>query len=141
MKILDWEKKGNVVRFYVGDDNLEYWWGDDWNDAPYEYNAGVVYERYTKGYVDVFFPFEATVLEPKDGECCGSRYSKEELAKGVAPCIIIVYPEEAREIWCCEDYKYWLGNRKRSMKIYLGDPLEYLEYLGYVRMRECIEEE
>ena len=26
MKILDWDKKGNVVRFYIGDDNLDYWY-------------------------------------------------------------------------------------------------------------------
>ena len=29
MKIIDFEKKGNVVRFYVGSDNLENYYGDD----------------------------------------------------------------------------------------------------------------
>ena len=39
MKIIGWDRKGNVVRFALGDDNLEYWSGDDWNDSPYEHNA------------------------------------------------------------------------------------------------------
>lgn len=39
MKIIDFERKGNLVRFYLGDDDLAEWWGDDWNDTPYEHNA------------------------------------------------------------------------------------------------------
>lgn len=39
MKIIGWNRKGNVVRFALGDDNLEYWSGDDWNSSPYEHNA------------------------------------------------------------------------------------------------------
>lgn len=27
-------------------DNWEHIWGDDWNDAPYEYNAGNPYNHY-----------------------------------------------------------------------------------------------
>lgn len=141
MKILDWNKKGNVVRFYIGDDNLDYWWGDDWNDCPYESNAGLVYTKYTKGYVDVYFPFDMMVLEPKDAYSYDSGYSKEDLVKGMAPCIIIVEPKEAEESWYCEDYKYWLGNKKRSMKIYIGDPVDYLEYMGYFTAKVYLHEE
>lgn len=42
MQIIDMEKKGNVVRFYLGENGKQ--WGDDWNDAPYDCNAGTVYE-------------------------------------------------------------------------------------------------
>ena len=31
MKIIDFDEKGNVVRFYLGDDNCEDYWGDDWD--------------------------------------------------------------------------------------------------------------
>ena len=48
MKIIDFDKKGNVVRFYLGEDVCNDYWGDDWNDAPYEHNAGTVYNRYVK---------------------------------------------------------------------------------------------
>lgn len=36
MKIIGWERKGNVVKFALGDNHLKDWSGDDWNDAPYE---------------------------------------------------------------------------------------------------------
>ena len=36
MKIIDWDRKGNVLRLYLGEDRLEDWWGDDWDDRPYE---------------------------------------------------------------------------------------------------------
>ena len=44
MKILDFELKGNVIKFYLG--NCNDWWGDDWDDRPYEHNAGKVYDQY-----------------------------------------------------------------------------------------------
>ena len=53
--IIDFERKGNVVRFYIGDTNANYH-GDDWNDRPYEHNAGTVYDRYIDHYVDIAFP-------------------------------------------------------------------------------------
>ena len=43
MKIIDFECTGNVVRFYLGKDNEKDYHGDDWNDTPYECNAGTVY--------------------------------------------------------------------------------------------------
>ena len=30
------------------------YYGDDWDDAPYEHNAGTVYEWFVKGYIDIF---------------------------------------------------------------------------------------
>ena len=41
MKIIDFAKKGNVVRFFLGKDDLKEWWGDDWDDCPYEHKYGV----------------------------------------------------------------------------------------------------
>ena len=46
-KIIDFERKGNIVRFYLGDvNNSNGYYGDDWDDVPYEHNAGKVYEQY-----------------------------------------------------------------------------------------------
>ena len=53
MKIIDWEAKGNVVRYFLGADDLESWYGDDWDDVPYEHNAEQVYDQFVKGYMDV----------------------------------------------------------------------------------------
>lgn len=68
MKIIDYELKGNVVRFYLGKSTLTNYYGDDWDDAPYDSNAGCVYSEYIAGTADIAFPFDALVLEPCTGE-------------------------------------------------------------------------
>ena len=82
MKIIDFEKKGNIVRFYLGEKTEDWGWtnpeykdytgetpswlkpkdtyyGDDWDDAPYEHNAGQVYEEFIKGQKDIAFDLPA----------------------------------------------------------------------------------
>lgn len=56
MQIIDFEKIGNVVRFYLGNNGEQ--WGDDWDDAPYDFNAGAVYDQYVQGTKDIAFPPE-----------------------------------------------------------------------------------
>ena len=41
MKIVDFKKEGNIVRFYLGE-TINGIYGDDWDDTPYEHNAGEV---------------------------------------------------------------------------------------------------
>ena len=64
-------------------------WGDDWNDAPYEYNASSPYDNY---YVDgeehpielkeLYYEFpNEWVKEPCD-DFCNSPYSVEAINRG-----------------------------------------------------------
>ena len=46
LKLLDFENKCNQLRLFFGDDEKP--WGDDWDDAPYQHNAGRVYEKFIK---------------------------------------------------------------------------------------------
>ena len=58
-KIIDFERKGNVVRFYlIKVDRNDDYYGDDWDDTPYEHNAGSVYDSFVNKIVDVFFPYD-----------------------------------------------------------------------------------
>ena len=66
MKIIGWNRKGNVVRFALGKDDLEYWSGDDWYDSPYEHNACTTPLFGTESYTDVAFRYRVSVLEPQD---------------------------------------------------------------------------
>lgn len=91
MKIIDWECKGNLVRFYLGDDECSEYWGDDWNDAPYEHNAGEVYSEYVAKIRDVAFPFEWKIAEPSAGHT-NSNYSKEAMKAGKVPILAVVPP-------------------------------------------------
>ena len=66
MKIIGWERKGNVVRFALGKDGLDDWSGDDWNDEPYEHNASSMPLWGTEKYVDIAFGYDVSVLEAED---------------------------------------------------------------------------
>lgn len=149
MKIIDFEKKGNVVRFYLGEKTPDWGWtnkdykdgsgktpdwlkpsetyyGDDWDDAPYEHNAGPVYDEFVKGHRDIAFPFDDLVLEPCDGES-ESPYCKEDFVAMNVPCIIVVPAEiaaQAERPW--DDYLYWLGH-DGVRKYYYGDEMEACE--------------
>ena len=124
-KIIDFERKGNVVRFYLGADDCNDYWGDDWNDAPYDCNAGTVYDQYVTGVKDVAFPFDDLVLEPSS-EWYGSNthYSKEDMINRFVPCIIVV-PKDVRGDSYYDRFDNWIG-ADSVKKIYFGDPEEVL---------------
>lgn len=144
MKIIDFSKKGNVVRFYLGEKTEGWGWtnkdykdcsgkmpdwlkpsetyyGDDWDDAPYEHNAGPVYDEFVKGHRDVAFPFDDLVLEPCDGES-NSPYCKDDFAARKVPCIIVV-PASLTGSRHWNDYNYWLG-KAGIRKFYYDDEME-----------------
>ena len=112
MKIIDFERKGNVVRFYLGEKTKDWGWtnsnykdytgktpewlqpkdtyyGDDWNDRPYDCNAGRVYDEFIKGCKDVAFNFDDIVLEPCESRY-SNRFSKEDMVTRKIPCLIVV---------------------------------------------------
>ncbi len=125
MKIIDFKKKGNVVRFYLGDDSLTGWYGDDWNDAPYEHNAGTVYDRFVSGRRDIAFPFDSLVIEPCEG-ALNSEWCKDDMKDRKVPCIIVVPSETASESWWENDFAHWVGVDGIT-KFYFGDPMEPAE--------------
>lgn len=119
MKIIDFAHKGNVVRFYLGNDDENDYHGDDWNDAPYELNAGPVYSTYITGYKDISFPFEYMVLEPGDG-VINSSFSKNDMKDRKVPCIIAIPPERQEE-WN-DNFGYYIGV-DGIRRFYFGDTL------------------
>lgn len=130
MKIIDFKKKGNVVRFYLGE--CEKWSGDDWNDAPYEHNAGMVYDEYILEYCDVAFPFDFAVMEPKDPEWqVNSRWCKDDMKERKVPCIIAAKnPDAFHE----DEFDYYLGDVK-TLKFYFGDDVSVLEDLSVLAVK------
>lgn len=122
MKIIDFERKGNVIRFYLGADELESWHGDDWDDMPYEHNAGRVYDEFVVGHHDMAVPFDYTVMEPRDGQL-NSRWSKLSMVSRLVPCIIIVPEELVKRLWYSSDFNDYVG-ATGVKRIYFGDKLE-----------------
>ena len=105
MKIIDFEHYGNVIRLYLGADDCEDYWGDDWNDAPYEHNAGRVYQEYIKGYVEFAFSLKYNIYEACDGYF-NSPFSKEDMINRKIPCLTICASAEP------------------EIKIYFGDNID-----------------
>lgn len=122
MKIIDFEKKGNVVRFYLGvDDDFK---GDDWNDTPYDCNAGRVYDEYICGHQDLLIPFNYAVLEPKDPEWERHNWCKDDMKMKKIPCIVIkrLAEDDWREEERSEYFSKIVGDAE-AVKIYLGNEM------------------
>lgn len=126
--IVDIEVNGNSVRCYCTDDKEKIVgsWGDDWNDKPYEHNAGTVYEEYYDYYIDLFFPFDYSVLTPADDwhYSGNSPYCKNDFKQRYAPAVIICDTdvEETGSIDITYS-KYFGADSEHVIKLYYGDSL------------------
>ena len=126
--ICDWETKGNAVRLYCCDqEKYEDIWGDDWNDCPYEHNAGQVYEEYVDQIVDIYFDFDAVILEAEDDYTYSgnSPFSKQDFKEGKAPIFIAYWPQKD-DYWMGDEYHLLIGskNTNRILKFYMGDMIK-----------------
>ena len=129
MKIIDFEKKGNTVRFALANRDDDYW-GDDWDDSPYEDNAGPVYERFVDGYADFGFGFSVSVLEPS--QAYSGSYSKQDMKEKKIPCLIIASKRSliysGLPEWEWDDFSSCLNsNIPNVIKIYFGDSIRKVE--------------
>lgn len=150
MVIIDFKRKGNLVRFYLGE-KIEQWgwtnkdykdskgetpswlepsdtyYGDDWDDRPYEHNAGRVYDEFIKGYKDIAFGFDDIVLEPYSG-CFNSSWCKDDMVDRRIPCIIVIPKSKFSE--CGIQYEWEIDSFYEaslldcSIKYYFGDEME-----------------
>lgn len=149
--IIDFERKGNVVRFYLGSKTEKWGWtnpdykdaagktpewlkpsdtyyGDDWDDAPYEHNAGRAYDEFIKGHADIYIPFDSLVLEPcnNNDDIYNHGWCKNDMVARTIPCIIVVdkraFPD--KDEWQVNSFDYWLGcDLPYVKKYYFGDIL------------------
>ena len=138
MKVIDFDRKGNVVRLYLGKDGCEDYWGDDWNDTPYEHNAGTVYPEFISGIMDIFIPYAFSVIEPKDdwNYRGNTPFCKEDMKDRNVPGFIIVPPEMVRDFWGEPAFSRMIGS-DNVYKIYFNDSVELVKDIltdinGYV---------
>lgn len=79
--------RGNVATFT--NISLEYQWGDDWNDAPYEHNAGDPYQWHSHDdlpqYTLLDVMFQVGMETPADIANGNSAYSVEQINKRYTP--------------------------------------------------------
>lgn len=95
------------LELYFTEQDLDKQWGDDWDDAPYEHNAGLPYdEDYTQPEQGIengraIYPkiqIHKVIIEPKDWginlitprtKMINSNYSVEDINKGDIPWLVI----------------------------------------------------
>lgn len=72
--------------------NFEKQWGDDWNDRPYEDNAGSPYEHYFENEKEIPIYIETLYFETDDWSerkpCDVGRFSVEQINKGAVAWVI-----------------------------------------------------
>jgi hypothetical protein len=82
LKIIDFYISGDQMKLYLGKPDCEDYWGDDWNDRPYEHNAGRVYDEFVEDTVIVNFLGENEYLTEACEGMTNSPYSKEDFING-----------------------------------------------------------
>lgn len=123
-QIIDFDRKGNLIRFYTGKNGQQ--WGDDWNDAPYDCNAGTVYDEYVDGHYDLYAPFDWEVLEPCDG-VLNCRYSKEDMITRRTACLLLVPPRLLNGRLFISSFNEFVAT-DGAIKVYFGDdPQQVME--------------
>lgn len=118
-KILDFECFGNIVKLYLGE-TVNGIYGDDWNDIPYEHNAGTVYDKFYTDTVEIAFPLSTQVYEP----CFGydnSPYCKKDFLFRKVPFLLFGQLDES---WRYHDFEELLENVPTLHKLYIGDDWE-----------------
>ena len=95
-KIGDFERRGNAMRLFLVNKDCDDYWGDDWNDRPYEHNAGIIYDEYVAGFVDIAVDLDSMLIEAAgDLSYMGnSEFCKEDFKANKAPFALIVPRDE-----------------------------------------------
>lgn len=98
LKVIDFSLAGRQMKLYLGKPDMKDYWGDDWNDAPYEHNAGSVYSEYVEDTVVVNFPENEHVVEACEGRI-NSPWCKEDFKNRTAPFAYIEIENEDDNRW------------------------------------------
>lgn len=78
--ILDMEMHDNMLTFWLGDDeDFSNSWGDDWNDTPFNGNAGRVLNEHVKKIITLKFPLYDDVQIVKLFDDPKGEYSMKDL--------------------------------------------------------------
>ena len=105
------------LKLYFTEKEISEQWGDDWDDAPYEHNAGTPYtqdynqkELRVENGAGVYPPIqiETLYLEPKDWKTelitpqtgtMNSRYSVEDINGGAIPWLVVKVNQKIEAIF------------------------------------------
>lgn len=101
-------------------------YGDDWDDTPYEHNAGIVYGKYVDYELVIRIAYETAFLFPCDG-ADNSMWRREDMRDGTVP-LFVMLDEETNAVyakdWRFDDFPYAFAIGLRDAhRFYFGDAL------------------
>lgn len=123
-------KKGTLSDSFLVKKELEDWYGDDWNDRPYEHNAETVYSEFVEGYIDMAWSLDTVAKEPCEG-CYNSPYRKDDFKLRNIPIIV------THNLTSSDKYRWNYDSFQNCFvaaaeKIFMGDSAETLLKKGEV---------
>lgn len=140
--IIDFHCRGNVIRFFLGrqteetgwyvkvpdyakDSKAHIYYGDDWDDCPYDCNAGEVYDEFIDSIIDVAVDYDSVVTEPRDG-VLNCNWSKDDMVSKKVPCVAIL-PSTGHDIfnnWNLVDNFEAVCMHENAIKVYFGNDID-----------------
>lgn len=104
--------QGNTLRVYFGS-SVEEITGDDFNDVPYEHNAGIVYSEYVKCVLDTMIPFGYTICDPASelGNYENSTLCRDDFKSGEIPLFWITDETESHK----NDLIFRMGDKEKDV--------------------------
>lgn len=128
LKVIDFEIHGNQMKLYLGDKNCTNYWGDDWDDKPYECNAGIVYDRFVKDTAVINF-LNDELVEIKDGYY-NSPFCKEDFKNGEP--FAYLRNDEVQEYSYHKIKRNNIFNEDRIKKFYFNASIKEFYNQGYL---------
>lgn len=118
MNIIDLQVNGSFITIFLGENGKQ--WGDDWDDAPFEHNAGQVYDKFVKEKLNFCLSPEYEFTSPSSFYS-NSPFSMESFRDRKVPRYIIT-----------KQNKWWSSFEealcdKDAIQIYFGDSIDELK--------------
>lgn len=89
LKIIDFDDSyGYVLKFFLGKKTEKNYYGDDWDDAPYEHNAGLVYDEYVEKTIEIPIATDCIILYA-DYDYINSPYCKLDFKARKTPFLVV----------------------------------------------------
>ena len=129
MKIIDIEKKGNAIRVLLGKDNLQDWYGDDWDNRD---ENSPVYDEFVIDHKDIVIPFKHSVHSPFDFYGQAERTTKEMMKNKAIPLLVIRYDEDKEGVYQDRAFDWESavrlverdGKKSKVTVIFMGDKFD-----------------
>ena len=138
--IVDIATYGNIIKLFLSKTKNKDIWGDDQNDAPYEHNAGEVYDKFVDATYSIVIDPKYYVTTPEFDYTYGgnSPFCKDDFKKRNTPAVIVgelddwdfLYSQEVEKDTNAKLFYYdTLKSTIKNLSPYiLKDEIEYTRY-------------